>query len=78
MSTTATPPTSGRGAVPTEAGDPRIGSRMWRSRLIGGLAGFVIYGTGSVLVTSVVDGPDFLAGVGGQKTTLALGPLLRR
>ena len=51
---------------------------MWTSRLIGALflAGFVIYGTGSILVTSVVDGPDFLAGVGSQKTTLALGAFL--
>lgn len=57
---------------------PRTGSRMWTSRLIGALflAGFVIYGTGSILVNSVVDGPDFLAGVGSQKTTLALGAFL--
>ena len=76
MTTTGTPPTSGRGAVPTQAGGPRTGSRMWTSRLIGALflAGFLIYGTGSFLVNSVVDGPDFLAGVGSQKTTLALGP----
>ena len=78
MTTAATPPISGRRAVPTEAGDPRTSSRMWTSRLIGALflAGFVIYGTGSILVTSVVDGPDFLAGVGSQKTTLALGAFL--
>jgi hypothetical protein len=81
MTTTATPWISGdrgRGAVPTEAGDPRTGSRMWTSRLIGALflAGFVIYGAGSILVTSVVDGPDFLAGIGSQKTTLALGAFL--
>lgn len=81
MTTTATPWISGdrgRGAIPTEAGDPRTGSRMWTSRLIGALflAGFVIYGAGSILVTSVVDGPDFLAGVGSQKTTLALGAFL--
>jgi hypothetical protein len=51
---------------------------MWTSRLIGALflAGFVIYGTGSFLVTSVVDGPDFLAGVDAQKTTLALGAFM--
>jgi hypothetical protein len=51
---------------------------MWTSRLIGGLflVGFVVYGTGSVLVTSVVDGSDFLAGVGAQETTLALGAFL--
>jgi hypothetical protein len=51
---------------------------MWTSRLIGALflAGFVIYGTGSILVTSVVGGPDFLAGVGSQKSTLAIGAFL--
>lgn len=78
MTTIATPPVSGRGPVPADAGDPRTGSRMWTSRLIGALflAGFVIYGTGSILVTSVVDGPDFLAGVGSQTTTLALGAFL--
>jgi hypothetical protein len=78
MTTTAAAPFSGRGAVPAEAADPRTGSRIWTSRLIGALflAGFVIYGTGSFLVTSVVDGPDFLAGVDSQKTTLALGAFL--
>ncbi len=32
--------------------------------------------TGSILVNSVVDGPDFLAGVGARQTTLALGAFL--
>jgi hypothetical protein len=56
----------------------RTCSRMWSSRLIGALflAGFLIYGTGSILVNSVVDGPDFLAGVGARETTLALGAFL--
>jgi Domain of unknown function (DUF4386) len=51
---------------------------MWSSRLIGALflAGFLAYGTGAILVTSVVDGPAFLAGVNAQQTTLALGALL--
>jgi hypothetical protein len=51
---------------------------MWTSRLIGALflAGFAIYGAGSILVNSVVDAPDFLAGVGAQQTTLALGAFL--
>ena len=40
------------------------------------LAGFVIYGTGSILVTSVVGGPDVLAGVGSQNSTLAIGAFL--
>ncbi len=77
MTTTATPPISG-GAVPIAAGRPRTASRMWTSRLIGALflAGFLIYGTGSILVNSVVDGPDFLAGISSQQTTLALGAFL--
>jgi hypothetical protein len=51
---------------------------MWTSRLIGALflAGFLIYGAGSILVNSVVDAPNFLAGVGAQQTTLALGAFL--
>jgi hypothetical protein len=81
MTTTATPPISGDrgcGVVPTEARYRRTGSRMWTSRLIGALflAGFLIYGAGSILVNSVVDGPDFLADVGAQQTTLALGAFL--
>lgn len=79
MTTTATPPISGsRDGVPTPVEHPRTGSRMWTSRLIGALflAGFLLYGTGSMLVSSVVDGPDFLAGVGARETTLALGAFL--
>jgi hypothetical protein len=52
---------------------------MWTSRLIGALflAGFLIYGAGSILVNSVVGAaPDFLAGVGARQTTLALGAFL--
>jgi hypothetical protein len=51
---------------------------MWTSRLIGALflAGFLIYGTGSVLVNTVLEGTDFLEDVGTMKTTLALGAFL--
>jgi hypothetical protein len=51
---------------------------MWSSRLIAALflAGFLLYGTGSILVTSVVDGSNFLADVGSMETTLALGAFL--
>jgi hypothetical protein len=51
---------------------------MWTSRLIGALflAGFVIYGAGSILVNSVVGAPDFLSAVAVQATTLALGAFL--
>lgn len=78
MTTTASLQISGPGAAPVNTAPPRTGSRMWTSRLIGilFLAGFLIYGTGSILVTSVVDGPDFLAGVGTRETTLALGAFL--
>ena len=76
--TAATPPISSPGAQQLTGGDPRTGSRMWTSRVIGALflAGFLIYGTGSILVTSVVDGPDFLSGVDSAQTTLALGAFL--
>lgn len=56
--------------------DPRL--RMFHSRLIGGLflAGFVAYGTGFGLVTSVIGAPDFLANIAMHQTTLVLGALL--
>lgn len=66
------------GAGPMQTTYPRTGSRMWASRLIAGLflTGFLLYGTGSILVNSVVDGPNFLTGVATLKTTLALGAFL--
>lgn len=53
-------------------------SRMWASRLIAALflTGFLTYGTGTILVTSVIEGPDFLTGVKAEQTTLAFGALL--
>ena len=53
-------------------------TRMFHSRLIGGLflAGFLAYGTGFALVTSVVGAPDFLANIAMNRTTLVLGALL--
>jgi hypothetical protein len=52
--------------------------RMFHSRLIGGLflAGFLAYGTGFALVSSVIGTPDFLANIALHKTTLVLGALL--
>ena len=79
MTTIATPPVSGgRGDGPTAVRHPRTGSRMWTSRLIGALflAGFLLYGSGSILVSSVVDGQDFLAGLGARETTLVVGAFL--
>ncbi len=60
------------------AAPARTMSRMWSSRLIGVLflVGFLTYGIGSILVTSVVEGPDFLAGVEAERTTLAFGAFL--
>ena len=51
---------------------------MWTSRLIGALflAGFVVYGTGAILVNSVAGTPDFLPDVEAKETTLALGAFL--
>jgi hypothetical protein len=54
------------------------GSRMRYSRLIGALflAGFLSYGVGFALVTSVTGAPDFLATISAHQTTLVLGALL--
>jgi len=73
---TAIPVQTGPG--PRQSSHPRTASRMWSSRLIAALflAGFLLYGTGSILVNSVVDGPNFLAGVTSMQTTLVLGAFL--
>jgi hypothetical protein len=54
------------------------GSRMTYSRLIGALflLGFLFYGVGTALVTSVLGAPDFLSTIAAHQTTLALGVLL--
>ena len=54
------------------------GSRMTYSRLIGALflSGFLFYGVGSSLVTSVVGAPDFLSTISAHQTTLVLGAFL--
>ena len=54
------------------------GSRMTYSRLIGALflAGFLVYGVGSVLVTSVAGGSNFLSTISSHQTILALGAFL--
>lgn len=69
--------TTTRARTPTAPG-PQRGSRMLYSRLIGALflAGFLTYGAGSVLVTSVVGHDGFLAAVPAQRVTLVLGALL--
>jgi hypothetical protein len=54
------------------------GSRMTYSRLIGALflAGFLVYGFGTVLVTSVTGGSNFLSTISANKTILVLGAFL--
>lgn len=52
--------------------------RMFHSRLIGALfiLGFLFYGTGFALVSSVVGAPDFLSTIASHQMTLALGAVL--
>lgn len=79
MTTTTMTPPGATDGTPTPAPlDPPTGSRMWASRLIGALflIGFLLYGTGSILVNSVLDGTDFLKNVDTMQTTLALGAFL--
>lgn len=61
-----------------DAAGPRPGLRMVHSRIIGGLfiGGFLAYGTGFALVTSVVGAPDFLTTIAAHQSTLVLGALL--
>src|SRR3979411_3481380 len=58
--------------------DNSPGSRMTYSRLIGALflVGFLFYGVGAALVTSVTGAPDFLATMSAQQTTLLVGAFL--
>lgn len=53
-------------------------SRMIYSRLIGALflAGFLVYGVGFGLVTSVISAPDFLATISVHQTILVAGAFL--
>src|SRR5438270_8726646 len=54
------------------------GSRMTYSRLIGALflVGFLFYGVGAALVTSVTGAPDFLSTISAHQTTLVVGAFL--
>jgi Domain of unknown function (DUF4386) len=58
--------------------DNAPGSRMAYSRLIGALflVGFLVYGVGAALVTSVTGGTDFLSTLSAHQTTLMLGAFL--
>jgi hypothetical protein len=55
-----------------------MGSRMTYSRLIGALfpAGFVVYGVGFGLTSSVVGAPDFLSTISAHQSILVLGAFL--
>src|SRR5919199_5401980 len=52
--------------------------RMTYSRLIGALfiAGFVVYGVGFGLTSSVIGAPDFLSTISAHQSTLILGAFL--
>jgi Domain of unknown function (DUF4386) len=54
------------------------GLRMTYSRLIGALflVGFLFYGVGAALVTSVTGCPDFLSTISAHQTTLVIGAFL--
>jgi hypothetical protein len=54
------------------------GSRMRQSRIIAALfiAGFLVYGSGSSLVASLVGGPNLLSAIGPFQSLLALGAFL--
>jgi Domain of unknown function (DUF4386) len=58
--------------------DNSPGSRMTYSRLIGALflVGFLFYGVGAALVTSVTGGPDFVSTISANQTTLIVGAFL--
>ena len=66
------------GATATSTGTRRIGSRKTYSRVIGVLfpLGFLCYGTGFALVSSVNGAPDFLTTMPAHQTTLIAGAFL--
>src|SRR5438132_3016558 len=68
--------TNGNADHGTENNSP--GSRMTYSRLIGALflVGFLFYGVGAALVTSVTGAPDFLSTISAHQTTLVIGAFL--
>ena len=66
------------GHLDREPQDNSPGSRMTYSRLIGALflLGFLFYGVGAALVTSVTGAPDFLSTISAHQTTLVIGAFL--
>ena len=55
--------------------EKELRSRMVYSRLLGALflAGFLFYGSGSLLVDSITGEPDFVSTIPEQETVLVLG-----
>jgi hypothetical protein len=76
ISVPVTGPTNGSADHGTQNNSP--GSRMTYSRLIGALflVGFLFYGVGAALVTSVTGAPDFLSTISAHQTTLVIGAFL--
>jgi hypothetical protein len=68
-------PVAARGASPSSV---LPGSRMTQSRIIGALflLGFMSYGIGSGLVTSLVGGSNFLATIASHQTLVVIGVVL--
>ena len=79
MATSALRPGSLVASLPAnESPNGRGDSRMRQSRILGSLflTGFVVYGGGLSLVTSLVAGPDFLGALAPFRTLLVLGAFL--
>jgi hypothetical protein len=79
------PPTNGQppptSETPVEANaqlSALVGSRMTHSRIIGSLflLGFLVYGVGSGLVTSLVGGSHFLSTIAASQTILVIGAFM--
>jgi hypothetical protein len=70
--------TAGRALVSSDGESLKTRSRMRYSRLIGALflAGFLAYGVGFILVTSVIGVPDFLSTMSAHQATLIVGAFL--
>jgi Domain of unknown function (DUF4386) len=78
QATLSTSSTAALGRPQPAPSSAQPGNRIKQSRIIGALflAGFVVYGGGSSLVTSLVGGPDFLASIPPLQSLLALGAFL--
>jgi hypothetical protein len=66
------------GSGDTSIVDKEMGTRIAYGRLIGALflAGFLLYGIGYGLVSSVITAPDFVSTLSAHQTTLILGAFL--